>query len=136
MNAVIGYTDLMLLEDKGDRQLSKANREYLKIIRSSGKLLLTIISDILDVSKIEAGELKMESKPYSLQETLKSVYNNARSLVTSKGRDSVILDFQMSLPSCSCGEEEVTIADVIIGDPVRLQQVLHNLLSNAIKVRA
>ena len=138
MNAVIGYTDLMLLEDRDDSGsdagsgLSEINRDYLTTIRKSGRLLLTIINDILDVSKIEAGELNLDSKPFSLQKALKTVYDNIRSFQKTKGTQGVVLEFH-AIDSLDNNIGNDAINDCVVGDPARLQQVLHNLLSNAIK---
>mmetsp|Transcript_44555 Transcript_44555/g.52171 ORF Transcript_44555/g.52171 Transcript_44555/m.52171 type:complete len:718 (+) Transcript_44555:125-2278(+) len=135
MNAVIGFTDLMLMDGK---QLSIDYQEYLEIIRNSGKLLLTLVNDILDLSKIEAGELKLENKDFFLGEVLRTIEFNARALITRKG-DTIDFKTPSLTYSQTSGNNhrDLMIIDGIegrvVGDPTRLQQVLNNLLSNAIK---
>ena len=87
MNAVIGYTDLMLMDHAS---LSKNHREFLEIIKTSGKQLLTLISDILDVSKIEAGQMRIERKTFSLRSTLRTVTCNAKGLLSRKGKGKIL----------------------------------------------
>jgi len=134
MNAVIGFTDLMLMDN---HQISNNNREYLEIIRDSGKLLLTLINDILDLSKIEAGQLQLDTKPFCLSEILRIVEYNAQAIITRKGHM-----IQLITPSVANRQDGSHhrglmfidgIANRIVADPTRLQQVLNNLLSNAIK---
>jgi len=131
MNAVIGFTDLMLMDSKG---MADDHREYLETIKTSGKLLLMLINDILDISKIEAGQLHLEYRSFSLGYILKTVEYNVAALINRKGHH---IDFHTPLPkSDGTNNKQVTIPgveDTIIGDPNRLQQVLNNLLSNAVK---
>ncbi|MCP5467649.1 MAG: response regulator [Deltaproteobacteria bacterium] len=118
LNAIMGYVDL-ILKDK----LSVEHREYLEIVKESGKILQTIISDILDISKIEAGQLLIESVPFSLNETAKNIAAACNALLVQK-TDRVKLTTKFKPTS------EI---DYIKGDPTRLRQILFNLLSNAIK---
>lgn len=117
MNAIIGYVDLML-EDK----VSTEHREYLETLKDSGKLLLNLINDILDVSKIEAGQLVIESVPFSLNELLNSKEEWAKGIALKSGQEVQIVK-----------KYSDAIADEVYIDPSRLQQILNNLLSNAIK---
>lgn len=117
MNAIIGYVDLMLHEN-----VSMEHRGYLETLKESGKLLLSLINDILDVSKIEAGQLVVENIPFNLKEVFdltESVING----IIAKNRSKVKL-----LNVYTEG-----IAKQIYGDSIRLQQVLYNLLNNAVK---
>jgi len=127
MNAVLGFADLMLLDDHG---LSEVNRENLQTIRNNGKLLLTLLNDILDVSRIEAGQLNLDCQPFSLRQILKTVNDTVRSIQKSRGcQDTLVLDLRDQVSSSNGG----TIADCIMGDPNRLMQVFINLLSNSLK---
>ncbi len=117
MNAIIGYVDLML-QDK----VSAEHREYLKTLKDSGKLLLNLINDILDVSKIEAGQLVIESVPHSLNDLLNLKEVWAKVQVSKSGQDIQLVK-----------KYSDSIADEVYIDPSRIQQILNNLLSNAIK---
>ncbi|GJP30090.1 hypothetical protein CLOM_g22303 [Closterium sp. NIES-68] len=115
MNGVIGVADLLLRTGLTDEQ-----RSYLEVIRTSGDALLRIISDVLDISKIEAHSLQLESVPFDLRVAVAEAESTVRVLVLQKGIQ-LLVDVDPTVPSC------------IIGDPSRLRQVLLNLLSNAIK---
>lgn len=117
MNAVMGYTDLLLQSNPSAEHI-----EYLHTIKNSGSMLLTLINDILDVSKIEAGQLNIDQIPFSLSQTLEIIESCATMLLQKKAS-------AIKLKS----ETDNNINDFIIGDPVRLQQILNNLISNAIK---
>jgi CheY-like chemotaxis protein len=159
MNAVIGFTDLMLSEmdeeDDVTKKISRSHfprppddhsREYLETIKSSGRMLLTLINDILDISKIESGQLKLEKKPFSLSETLKTVECNALGIISRTERPIVFRTPSQTVSSShqsQCANVQDTlqyrpmaiqgVKDTIVGDSNRLQQILNNLLSNAIK---
>jgi PAS domain S-box-containing protein len=115
LNGVVGMTELMLGENLSDRQ-----KEYAKIIHDSSEVLLTLINDILDFSKIESGRMdldKIEFDPRALSTTLESEQLWA---AQAKGLKLAFNGFG-NLPS------------VVIGDPMRLRQVLTNLITNALK---
>ena len=115
MNAVSGITQLLL--DKSPR----ADQEsYLQAISKSSDILLHIINDILDLSKIEAGKMELEAIDFSLSDTIKQVTETLAYRADDKGLHLV-----------STIDDEV--ADVVIGDPYRLNQILINLGGNAIK---
>eukprot|EP00593_Proboscia_inermis_P014514 CAMPEP_0171325844 /NCGR_PEP_ID=MMETSP0816-20121228/117069_1 /TAXON_ID=420281 /ORGANISM="Proboscia inermis, Strain CCAP1064/1" /LENGTH=508 /DNA_ID=CAMNT_0011825137 /DNA_START=614 /DNA_END=2141 /DNA_ORIENTATION=- len=132
MNAVIGFTDLMLMDGK---QLSNDYQEYLEIIRNSGKLLLTLVNDILDLSKIEAGELKLENKDFFLGEVLRTVECNAHGMLARKGNN---IDLKppslVSINSYSDNHRDLVVIDGIegsvVGDPTRLHQLLPRVFGN------
>lgn len=126
MNAVLGYTDLMLMEcDK----LPSTHCEYLEIIKGSGNVLLALIGDILDISKIEAGQMLVMETPFSIHKALRDIASNATGLLSKKGSKDLVLrspDVDMSL-------DGVDFTDCVVGDPARIQQVMNNLMTNAIK---
>ncbi|MFI4854076.1 MAG: PAS domain S-box protein [Phycisphaerales bacterium JB065] len=119
MTAILGYTDL-LLDDLASNSTPDSRREYLHTIRRNGEHLLTIINDILDLSKIEAGKMSVESIPADPAQILHEV----AALMSVKAKAKAIsLDFHY----------ESKIPATIQTDPVRLRQILVNLVGNAIK---
>jgi len=115
MNVIIGMTHLAL-----QTELSSRQRNYLNKVDNAAKGLLGIINDILDLSKIEAGMMRFERVPFSLDATLRHLAD----LCGMKARDrglELIYDIAPEVP------------DQLLGDPLRLGQVLLNLLGNAIK---
>jgi PAS domain S-box-containing protein len=118
LNAVIGFADLMQHETLGPLGVPKY-REYAEDIRASGEHLLSIINDILDFAKLEAGALVLHQEPVSLGAL---VQTSCRLMMTKAEQKRIDLGFAVApgLPDT-------------MGDPVRIKQVLLNLLSNAIK---
>lgn len=115
MNGIVGMTDALL-----QQKLTSEQREYAEIVKKSSDLLLTIISDILDFSKVEAGKMMLEEIPFRISDEINLVKELFRPIAANK--DLKILSFIAS-----------NVPDQIIGDPFRLRQVISNLLSNAIK---
>ncbi|MBX2852066.1 MAG: response regulator [Phycisphaeraceae bacterium] len=119
MTAILGYADL-LDEDETTDEDPKRKREAVRTIRRNGEYLLTIINDILDVSKIEAGQMTVESIPTNpagiVEELIQFVGERA------KGKGVAIESVY-----------ETPVPESIQSDPVRLRQILMNLLGNAIK---
>ncbi len=115
MNAVIGLAGLLL-----ETRLTEEQRDYVETIHSSGDALLAIINDILDFSKIDEGKMKLEHLPFILRESIESSLNMVATKAAEKG-----LDLTYAI--------DERIAPTILGDSVRLRQVLANLLSNAVK---
>ena len=115
MNGIIGMTHLVL-----NTEMTLRQRDYLKKIQQSGQQLMRIINDILDISKIEAGKLAIEHTDFELEATLASVVNLIAERTADKGLE-LILDVASDVP-----------VDVV-GDSLRLGQVLINYANNALK---
>lgn len=114
LNAIIGFTDLLAQTD-----LDHTQREYIDSVQIAGENLLIIINDILDLSKIESGNLTIEMEPFNLKKTLKHVYN----LLKVKTQKDV--EFNLYL--------DADMPDNVIGDQGRLNQILVNLVGNSLK---
>lgn len=115
MNAVIGMSQLVLESD-----LNSSQREYMQMVKTSADHLLKVINDILDFSKIEAGCLALEKIPFDLQENLAPVLGGMALSAHQKGLEFI----------CQIAPEVPT---ELVGDPLRLRQILVNLVNNAIK---
>ena len=115
MNAMLGYMDLISPES-----LEPAESEYLRIVKDSAETLLTIINDILDYSKIEAGKIELEAKAF-----------NPRSVLETVIREHAVLADQKDLElTFECRDD---LPAAVLGDISRLKQILRNLISNALK---
>ncbi|MCG8491290.1 MAG: ATP-binding protein [Sneathiellales bacterium] len=115
LNGILGTAQLM-----AETRLEKDQREHLRILQNSGQVLLAIINDVLDMSKIDAGRMEIEKTAFKLSNCLTSSTDALRSLAKQKG-----LKLNMLL--------DPEVPDYVKGDPVKLRQILWNLLSNAIK---
>ena len=116
MNAIIGLNNLALQRENIDEDI----REYLEKIGASASHLLDLINDILDMSRIESGNMILKNEPFSLR----SVLNQINSMVMPQCNDKG-LDYTFNIP----GE----VPDGYVGDEIKLKEVLINILSNAIK---
>jgi signal transduction histidine kinase/DNA-binding NarL/FixJ family response regulator len=114
LNAVIGFTDLLAQTDLDDVQ-----REYIESVQIAGENLLLIVNDILDLSKIESGNLAIDSEPFNLKKTLKHVYDLLKVKRQKEVEFNLFLDAEMP--------------DVVVGDQGRLNQILVNLIGNSLK---
>ncbi|PZU96320.1 MAG: hybrid sensor histidine kinase/response regulator [Pseudanabaena sp.] len=115
MNGVLGMTELLLGTNLDDLQ-----QDFVENIRLSGNLLLSLINRILDLSKLESGELELESLPCHLEECVEEVVELFAAQVHEKGLEINVL-FEKDLPIH------------LMADTVRLRQVLINLIGNAVK---
>ncbi|WP_428423135.1 response regulator [Methylibium sp.] len=115
MNAIIGLTQLVL-----ETGLDHKQRDYLSKVQTSSKALLSLLNDILDYSKIEAGKVTLEAEEFNLEETVENVGNLFSATLEEAGLD---LFFEI----------DENIPQRLLGDSLRLTQVLNNLVGNAIK---
>ncbi len=115
LSAIVGFTELVL-----KTRLTPQQKKYVKIIRDSGKTLLGLIGDILDISKLDSDAIELESIPFDLENLILEVCSLKAHAAEEKGLD-VIVHIDCDVPNH------------LIGDPFRLKQILTNLLSNAIK---
>ncbi len=115
MNAIINMTQLTLETDLKPKQ-----KQFLNVVNSSARGLLALINDILDFSKVEAGKLELEAEPFSLRQLLDELTDSFRGRVLEKQIEFVV-------------HAEGNVPDQLIGDTLRLRQVLINLVGNAFK---
>ena len=116
MNGLLGMTQLLEMTD-----LTQEQQEYVVALKLSGKNLISLVNDILDLSKIEAGKISIEPTEFDLRRAIDEVYMTQKSIIFEK---------KLSL--------DITVADdipnVIIGDQLRVKQIILNLLGNAVKL--
>jgi len=115
MNGIIGMTNILLTSSINEEQ-----RDFLQVIKKSSDNLMVLMNDLLDLSKIKAGKLRMEKIDFRLRETIENTINTFRLLIKEKG-----LTLRISV--------DLNVPDSLTGDPHRLNQILNNLISNAIK---
>jgi len=122
LNGIMGHLDLItsngLCEEHRDENL-----EGLQVAYQSGELLISIIEDILDLSKIEAGQLDIHPRPFSFKTIMEQTANLARAYQIQKQKQHVAFHVNV----------DENISEFICGDDCRIRQVLNNLISNAIK---
>ncbi len=119
MNAILGFSELLRSEE-----ISKEVRnEYTQIIQNKGNELMLIINDIIDISKIEAGDVKIVKLDLVVNDFLKSLYKQYKEEIGLMNKDHV--QMRLSIPE--------NVNPVIHTDQARLKQVLYNLISNALK---
>lgn len=116
LNAILGYTQII----RRHENLTEEQKQQLGTVYSSGKHLLTLINDLLEVGKIEAHKVVLEEEPFSLVEMLQEVYNISRVIAEEK---SLTFEYEAKSP----------LPDSVLGDESKLKQVLINLLNNAVK---
>ncbi len=115
MNAIIGFTKVLLKTD-----LSTKQKEYLSAIKISGDSLIVLINDILDLAKVDAGKMTFEKTPFKLALSISAMLHLFETKIQEKNLELV-------------KEYDNKIPEVLVGDPVRLHQIILNLVSNAVK---
>ncbi len=115
LNAILGMSELLV-----EAPLRETEKAYVRVLRRSGQALLSLINDVLDLSRIEAGKLVVEHTRFDLRELLQTTAEILAPSATERG-----IRFELRLDSALPGK--------VVGDPLRLRQVLLNLISNAIK---
>ena len=124
LNAVLGMDELILLETEKNKDIDPAFtghiKEYAENIRDAGQVLLSVINDILDLTKIESGKMEIKPAPYRLHELINDVGTMVLVRAEQKG-----LSFVQNV--------DPSIPDHLIGDELRIRQIMINLLNNAVK---
>ena len=115
MNAIIGFTKVLLKTETTSKQ-----KEYLQAIKLSGDALIVLINDILDLAKVDAGKMTFEKTPFRMALSISAMLHLFEPKIREKNLELVI-DYDARIP------------EVLVGDPVRLHQIILNLVSNAVK---
>lgn len=115
MNAIIGFTNVLLKTKTDDSQ-----KEYLNAIKVSGDALIVLINDILDLAKVDAGKLTFEQNPFNLFDSISAMLLLFETKVNERNL-KIMLDYDPQIPH------------TLIGDPIRLRQIILNLVGNAVK---
>lgn len=115
MNAIIGFTKVVL-----KTELSPKQKEYLNAIKTSGEALIVLINDILDLAKVDAGKMTFEETPFKMASSIAAMLHLFELKIQEKNL-KLIKQYDEKIPQ------------VLLGDPVRLHQIILNLVSNAVK---
>ncbi len=115
MNAIIGFTKVLLKTELTEKQL-----EYLSAIKLSGDSLIVLTNDVLDLAKVDAGQMTFEQVPFKLANSIAAMLHLFETKIQEKNLKLV-------------KEYDTNIPDVLLGDPLRLHQIILNLVSNAVK---
>jgi len=115
LNAVVGFTNVLL-----KTKLSEKQNQYLAAIKLSGDTLTVLINDILDLAKVDAGKMTFEQMPFSIVESITSLMQLFETEIHGKSL-KLVVDYDNNIP------------DILMGDPLRLHQIMLNLVSNAVK---
>mgnify|MGYP000544738312 CR=1 FL=1 len=118
MNAIIGFTNVILKTD-----LTAKQKEYMAAIKTSGDALIVLINDILDLAKVDAGKMTFEQTPFKMASTMSAMLHLFETKIQDKNLN-LVTEYDSNIPK------------VLLGDPVRLRQIILNLVSNAIKFTA
>ncbi len=115
MNGIVGLVDLLLKTQVDDKQ-----KNYLNRVAYSGEIMMNVINDILDFSKIEAGKMEIETIEFEINALIENIVSSMAVKLTNKALDlRVVVD--------------KTVPNTLMGDPLRISQILLNLCNNAIK---
>jgi PAS domain S-box-containing protein len=115
MNAIIGFTKVIMRTD-----LTIKQKEYLDAIKLSGDSLIVLIDDILDLAKVDAGKMTFEKTPFKMQSSVSAMLHLFETKILEKNL-KLVKEYDTKIPA------------VLVGDPVRLHQIILNLVSNAVK---
>lgn len=115
MNAIIGFTKVVLKTN-----LTVKQKEYLTAIKISGDALIVLINDILDLAKVDAGKMTFEQIPFKMATSISSMVHLFETKIQEKNLE-LITEYDKNIP------------EVLVGDPIRLNQIILNLVSNAVK---
>jgi len=118
MNAIVGFTNVMLRT-----RLDEKQKEYIQAIKTSGNTLIALIDDILDLAKVDAGKMIFQKTPFRLSGSVSSMLHLFETTIQEKNIE-LVQHYDASIP------------EVLLGDSVRLNQIILNLVSNAIKFTA
>ena len=120
MNAIIGFTEMIYYNAKDP--IDGKNREYLEYVLTSGNHLLELINQVLELAKIESGNMELKPEVLSIQDIMPEVINLVASTADTKN---------ISIKQVACCEKSKSIH--VFADPLRFRQVMFNLISNAVK---
>ncbi len=115
MTAIIGFTKVVLKTD-----LSEKQKEYMNAIKTSGDSLIVLINDILDLAKVDSGKMSFEKTPFKMSESFFSILQLFE-IKIQENNTELIVAYDQNIP------------EVLLGDPMRLRQIMLNLMSNAVK---
>ena len=115
MNAIIGFTKVLL-----KTELTSKQKEYLTAIKLSGDALIVLINDILDLAKVDSGKMQFEQVPFKMATSLSAMLHLFETKIHEKNL-KLVREFDNKIP------------EILVGDPVRLHQIIINLVSNAVK---
>ena len=115
LNSILGFTNVLLKTELGTEQ-----KEFVQAIKTSGKSLNVLINDILDLAKVDAGKMTFEIQPFEIRASLRSIIHSFK-LKTEEKNLELVKEYDSKIPL------------MLLGDSVRLNQIILNLISNAIK---
>ena len=115
LNSILGFTNVLLKTKLGVEQ-----KEFVQAIKTSGKTLNLLINDILDLAKVEAGKMTFEKRPFEMRESITSILHSFNLKIKEKNLE-LVKEYDSKIPS------------MLLGDSVRLNQIILNLMSNAVK---
>lgn len=118
MNAIIGFTNVVL-----KTKLDKAQKEYVLAIKESGDALIILINDILDLAKVDAGKMDFQKTPFEFFTSISTMLHVFETKIKEKNL-VLVKEFDANIP------------EILVGDPMRLRQIILNLVSNAVKFTA